>query len=276
MQDLSGKVAVVTGGGNGIGRGLCRGFAAEGMAVAVADVDAAAAEATAQELAGRGAKAIAVRTDVSERKSLEQLADRVERELGPAHVVCNNAGVLTTGPLLAQTEGEWRWILGVNLMGVVHGCHVFAPRLVARGVGHIVNTASVGGFLSSADMTIYTTTKYAVVAFSEALRQDLAQKGVGVSILCPGPIATQLASSDRLRPSDVGPAGGTAQNLTPFISGGMDPDDVAPIVLRGIRANAEYIFTHAQFRGAIDARFQRVLAGFEGVAPGPGPTPQGP
>src|SRR5215468_1713082 len=272
MQDLAGKVAVVTGGGNGIGRGLCRGFAAEGMAVAVADVDAAAAEATAKELVGRGARAIAVRTDVSERKSLEALAERVERELGAPYLVCNNAGVLTTGPLLAQTEGEWRWIVGVNLMGVVHGSHVFAPRLVAQGAGHIVNTASVGGFLASAEMTIYTTTKYAVVGFSEALRQDLAGKGVGVSILCPGPIATELARSDRLRPADIGAAGGTAQNLKPFITGGMDPDDVAPIVLRGVRANAEYIFTHGQFRAPIEARFRRVLAGFDGVADGPGPS----
>ena len=273
MQELSGKVAVVTGGANGIGRGLCRGFAAERMAVAVADVDAAAAEATAKELVGRGAKAIAVRTDVSERKSLEELAARVERELGPPDVVCNNAGVFTSGELLAQTEGEWRWILGVNLMGVVHGCHVFAPRLVARGAGQIVNTASVGGFLSGPQMDIYTTTKYAVVGFSEALRQDLAPKGVGVSILCPGPIATQLANADRLRPPGVGPAGGTARALTPFIEGGMNPDEVAPIVIRGIRANAEYIFTHAQFRAPIEARFQRVLAAFDGVAPGPGPTP---
>jgi NAD(P)-dependent dehydrogenase (short-subunit alcohol dehydrogenase family) len=271
MQDLSGKVAVVTGGGNGIGRGLCRGFAAERMAVAVADVDVAAAEETARELRGRGAKAIAVRTDVSDRKSVEDLAARVERELGPAHVVCNNAGVLTTGELLAQTEGEWRWIVGVNLMGVVHGSHVFAPRLVARGAGHIVNTASVGGFLASAQMDIYTTTKYAVVGFSESLRQALADKGVGVSILCPGPILTKLASSDRLRPADVGAAGGTATGLAPFIEGGMDPDAVAPMVLRGIRANAEYIFTHAQFRGAIEARFQRVLAAFDGVPPGPRP-----
>jgi len=273
MQDLRGKVAVVTGGGSGIGRGLCRGFAAEGMAVAVADVDSAAAEAVAAELRSRGARALAARTDVSERKSVEALADRVERELGPADVVCNNAGVFTAGEILAQTEGEWRWIVGVNLMGVVHGCHVFAPRLVGRGAGHIVNTASVGGFLSGPTMDIYTTTKFAVVGFSEALRQDLAPKGVGVSILCPGPIATELARSDRLRPAHIGAAGGTAQNLEPFITGGMDPDEVAPIVLRGIRANAEYIFTHAQFRAPIEARFQRVLAAFDGVAPGPGPTP---
>jgi short-subunit dehydrogenase len=213
----------------------------------------------------RGARALGVRTDVSDRKSLEELAARVESELCPADLVCNNAGVFTSGELLDQTEGEWRWIVGVNLMGVVHGCHVFAPRLAARGAGQIVNTASVGGFLASPQMGIYTTTKFAVVGFSEALRQDLAPKGVGVSILCPGPIATQLAHADRLRPADIGPAGGSARALTPFIEGGMDPDDVAPIVIRGVRENAEYIFTHGEFRGVIEARFQRVLGAFEGL-----------
>lgn len=265
MRELKGRVAVVTGGGSGIGRGLCRGFAAEGMAVAVADVDLASAEETAAGLRESGARAIAVHTDVSERKSVEELAQRVEAELGGAHVVCNNAGVCIGGRPLENTEADWRWVVGVNLMGVVHGCHVFAPRLVAQREGHIVNTASVGGFLSGPDLDIYCTTKFAVVGFSEALRAELGPKGVGVSILCPGPVATQLFESERLRPRGLGPAGGTSAMLAPFTAGGMHPDELAALVLAGIRDDAEYVFTHEGFRALLDQRFQRVLAAFDAV-----------
>jgi NAD(P)-dependent dehydrogenase (short-subunit alcohol dehydrogenase family) len=265
MKELRGRVAVVTGGGSGIGRGLCRGFASEGMAVAVADVDLASAEETAAGLRERGAKAIAVHTDVSERKSVDELALRVAAELGDPHVVCNNAGVLVGGRPLDNTEADWRWLVGVNLMGVVHGCHVFAPGLVAQGEGHIVNTASVGGFLSGPDLDIYCTTKFAVVGFSEALRAELGPKGVGVSILCPGPVATGLPSSERLRPHGSGSAGGHSSMLAPFIEGGMHPDEVATLVLAGIRGDAQYVFTHAEFRAPLDERFRKVLAAFDAL-----------
>jgi NAD(P)-dependent dehydrogenase (short-subunit alcohol dehydrogenase family) len=265
MRELRGRVAVVTGGGSGIGRGLCRGFAAEGMAVAVADVDLASAEATAAGLRERGARAIAVHTDVSDGKSVEELAQRVVAELGGVHVVCNNAGVCIGGRPLENTEADWRWLVGVNLMGVVHGCHAFAPRLVAQGEGHIVNTASVGGFLAGPDLDVYCTTKFAVVGFSEALRMELAPKGVGVSILCPGQVLTRLPESERLRPHGFGPAGGTSGMLSPFIEGGMEPDDVAPLVLAGIRGDAEYVFTHEAYRALLADRFQRVLAAFDAL-----------
>jgi NAD(P)-dependent dehydrogenase (short-subunit alcohol dehydrogenase family) len=265
MRELRGRVAVVTGGGSGIGRGLCRGFAAEGMTVAVADVDLASAEETAAGLRERGARAIAVHTDVSDGKSVEELARRVVAELGGVHVVCNNAGVCIGGRPLENTEADWRWLVGVNLMGVVHGCHVFAPRLVAQGEGHIVNTASVGGFLAGPDLDVYCTTKFAVVGFSEALRMELAPKGVGVSILCPGQVLTRLPESERLRPRGFGPAGGTSGMLSPFIEGGMEPDDVAPLVLAGIRDDAEYVFTHEAYRALLADRFQRVLAAFDAV-----------
>jgi NAD(P)-dependent dehydrogenase (short-subunit alcohol dehydrogenase family) len=265
MREFGGRVAVVTGGGSGIGRGLCRGFAAEGMAVAVADVDLDSAEETAAGLRERGARAIAVHTDVSERKSLEELAERVQAELGGVHVVCNNAGVCIGGRPLENTQADWSWLVGVNLMGVVNGCHVFAPRLVAQGLGHIVNTASVGGFLSGPDLDVYCTTKFAVVGFSEALRAELAPRRVGVSILCPGQVATRLPDSERLRPRGLGPAGGKSGMLSPFIEGGMHPDQVASLVLEGIRNDAEYVFTHAEFRPILAERFGRVLAAFDAL-----------
>jgi NAD(P)-dependent dehydrogenase (short-subunit alcohol dehydrogenase family) len=265
MRDLKGRVAVVTGGGSGIGRGLCRAFAAEGMAVAVADVDRASAEETATDLRERGTRAIAVHTDVSDRESVQELAERVAQELGGVHLVCNNAGVCIGGRPLENTEADWRWLLGVNLMGVVHGCHVFAPRLVAQGEGHIVNTASVGGFLAGPDLDVYCATKFAVVAFSEALRAELAPRGVGVSLLCPGQVATRLAESERLRPRSLGPSGGTSAMLTPLIEGGVDPIEVAKRVLAGVRSDAEYIFTHAEFRELLAERFRRVLAAFDAV-----------
>lgn len=263
MKDLNGKVAVVTGAGSGIGRGLCRAFAAAGMRVVAADVDLAAAEGTRELVREHGGEARAVHTDVADRRSVEELAARVVAELGAVHLVCNNAGVFTGGPLLEMTEGDWRWLLSVNLMGVVHGCQVFAPRLAAQGDGHIVNTASVGGFLASDVMTIYCVTKYGVVALSEALRQALETKGVGVSVLCPGPVETGLPAADRLRPVELGPSGGTSAMLAPMTAGGLDPVEVGEMVIRGVRDNAEYIFTHGMFRDVIAQRFDRVLAAFD-------------
>ncbi len=262
MRELAGRVAVVTGGGSGIGWGICRRLAQEGMQLAVADVDLPAAEKACAELRERGARALPVHTDVSQRRSLEALLETVLRELGDVHVVCNNAGVYTGGDPLANSEGDWRWLVDVNLMGVVNGCQVFAPHLVAKGAGQIVNTASVGGFLPAPELDAYCATKFAVVAFSEALRTRLAPSGVGVSILCPGAIRTNLARSDRLRPASAGAAGGSSKVLAPMIEEGADPLEVGEFVLRGVRENAEYIFTHAEFRDWIEARFQRVLAAF--------------
>ena len=265
MEELAGKVAVVTGGGSGIGYGMCVAFARAGMRVAVADIELETAERTAALLKQSGARAIAVRTDVSERKDVEALADRSERELGGVHVVCNNAGVFTGGDMLHASEADWQWCLGVNVMGVVHGSQIFAPRLVAQGVGHIVNTASVGAFLAEPSMSIYCTTKFAVAGFTEALRMHLARSHVGVSMLCPGPIRTNLANSERLRPHGAARGASSSEILAPMIADGMSPEQIGEIVLRGVRENADYIFTHALFRDLIEQKFARVRQAFEGV-----------
>lgn len=264
MKDLEKKTAVVTGGGSGIGAGMCRAFAAKGMRVAVADIDREAAQQIAAVISGAGGVASAFRCDVAERASLEALAEATRDSFGGIDLVCNNAGVLVGGPMLETTEDDWQWLLSVNLLGVVHGSQVFGRLLAAQGHGHIVNTASVGGFLPYPDMATYCASKSAVVAFSEALRAELAPRGVGVSILCPGKVHTNLAQADRLRPERFARAGGTSKVLS-ALEDGMDPLEVGERVLRGIAANAELIFTHADFRALFEERFARVLQAFDAL-----------
>ena len=212
----------------------------------MADVDAGSAKQTADGIQADGGRAVATACDVTQRASVEALADTARDAFGGIDVVCNNAGVLVGGPFLDLTPGDWEWVLGVNVMGVVHGSTVFGKILAEQGSGHIVNTASIGGFLAGGEMAPYTASKFACLALSESLRAELEPRGVGVSILCPGPIDTNLPTADRLRPASAGSAGGSSEMLAPFIAGGMQPDDVAPFVIRGIRENRIYIFTHPE------------------------------
>jgi NAD(P)-dependent dehydrogenase (short-subunit alcohol dehydrogenase family) len=262
MQELRGKVAVVTGGASGIGSGICRALAAEGSQVVVADVDARAADALAAELRGQGARALGLPVDVSDLGSVQKLADAVVNELGGVDVVCNNAGVYIGGALRELTADDWRWVMSVNLDGVFYGCKVFVPLLSARGGGHIVNTASIGGFLSSPEAAAYTTSKFAVVGFSEAVRADVARHGIGVSILCPGPVRTRLAECDRIRPDQLPDAGNRSGVLWDMIKEGIEPEEAGRIVVRGIQGDVPYIFTHPEWKSAVEERFGRVLASF--------------
>ena len=264
MEDLAGKVAVVTGGASGIGRGMCRRLAAAGLDVAVADIDADGALAVATELRGCGVRALAVAVDVTDRESVRELADRTFEQLGAVHVVCNNAGVIVGGALCDATEDDWRWVLTVNLGGVVNGCTVFAPRLVEQGQGgQIVNTASVGGFLAGPGLGLYCASKFAVVGLSQSLRAELAPHSIGVSTLCPAAVRTRLIDADRNRPSELARSGGGAERMRSKVDSGMDPDEVGSCVVRGIRSDAAYIFTHPGFRDALDGHFQSVLAAFD-------------
>lgn len=261
MQDLNGRVAVVTGGGSGIGRGICEALALEGVRVVVSDVDLEAAGEVAGAIRDRGGTSLAVAADVSKREEVEVLASRTVEELGGVDIVCNNAGVLVGGPMLETTEDDWQWLMSVNLMGVVHGSQIFAPLLIERGQGHIVNTASIGGFLSYPDLATYCTSKFAVVGFSEALQMELAPKGIGVSTLCPGKVHSNLDNADQIRPDRFANAGGTSKQLGD-LSDGMPPLEVGQHVVRGILSDAPYIFTHQEFRELFNTRFQNVLAAF--------------
>jgi NAD(P)-dependent dehydrogenase (short-subunit alcohol dehydrogenase family) len=264
MEDLAGRVAVVTGGASGIGRGLCQHFAQVGLRVVVADIDGAGAEKVASELRERGATALAAAVDVAAPDSLEALADRSFRELGGVHVLCNNAGVIVGGTLQEATAEDWQWMLSVNLGGVINGCRAFLPRLVDQGQGgHIVNTASVGGFISAPGLGIYCTTKFAVVGFSDALRLEVAAHGIGVSVLCPGGVRTNLIEADRNRPEALARTGGRAEVLRAAVEAGIDPVEVGEHVVRGIRTNAPYIFTHPDYRETFESRFRSVVAAFD-------------
>ena len=265
MDDFRGKVAVVTGAASGIGFGLARRFASEGMKVVLADIEEPALKSAADELAADGAAdVLPVVTDVSDHDAVHDLARVTFERFGTAHVICNNAGIGTGGPAWEVTEAQWRWIVGVNLMGVVHGIQAFVPRLVEQGEGHVVNTASAAGLTSGPMMAPYFATKHAVVALSESLAADLAMAGadVGVSVLCPQWVRTRIGESDRNRPPDVRSFEETAPDaaagreaIRSLIDTGMDPAEVADHVVEAIRAKRLFILTHA---GTLEAARERV------------------
>lgn len=259
MEEFKDRVAIVTGGASGIGQGIGRALAAEGAHVVVADIDEEAAGKTAEELTGLGVRSLAVRTDVRNDASVDALFEATVEHFQNVDLVFNNAGVYLGGEMRDCTWDDWRFVLDVNLDGVFRVGQRAAARLRDQGRGgHVVNTASIGGFLSHGGGLAYAVSKFGVVAYSEAMRADLEPNGIGVSTLCPGPIDTNLPASDRLR-GQAERSGGVSEALSPFIRGGMAPNDVGPIVLSGIRRNLPYIFTHDDVREAFKARFDTVL-----------------
>ena len=215
MRELRDKVAVVTGAASGIGRAMVDRFAAEGMRVVLADVEAPALEQAAEEVAARGARVLAVPTDVSNAEAVEILAARTLETFGAVHLLCNNAGVVSAAPFWELPLADWAWVLGVNLWGVIHGCRTFVPRMLAQaGEAHVVNTASMAGLVSSPFNAIYNVAKHGVVTLSETLYFDLLlrEAPIGVSVLCPGFVATRIIDADRNRPADTARAKGRARS----------------------------------------------------------------
>jgi NAD(P)-dependent dehydrogenase (short-subunit alcohol dehydrogenase family) len=268
MQNLAGKVAVVTGAASGIGLALARRFLAEGMQVMLADIERDALDAAEKDLVGAfgAANVHACLTDVRDASAVDALAETTFDRLGTAHIVCNNAGVAVGGFAWTIANDRWRWIVDVNLMGVVNGIRAFVPRMVEQGEGHVVNTASMAGLVSAPLMSPYVATKHAVVALSESLYMDLrmAEGEIGVSVLCPGWVRTNIANSERNRPGDVSPSelelstGNRPSMLQSFLEQGMDPAEVADTVVDAIRTGRFWILTEPTSRDAVQRRFQAI------------------
>jgi NAD(P)-dependent dehydrogenase (short-subunit alcohol dehydrogenase family) len=266
VRELNGKVALVTGGASGIGRAMATQFAADGMQVVIADVEDAALQHTAAELG-----VVGVRTDVGDASSVEALADQVCDRFGTVHVLCNNAGVGGGGQIADLTLADWKWVLDVNLWGVIHGLHSFLPRLLANpDGGHVVNTASMAGLFASAGMGPYNATKFAVVAISETLSKELQAAGssVGVSVLCPGFVRTNIFDSQRNRPDAlrnatraVGDARARNDVLKQFLETAMDPAEVAVHVRDAIVEDRFWITTHPEFFKAVTQRADDIVSG---------------
>jgi len=253
------RVAVVTGGGSGIGRALVLALAREGARVVLADVDEAAMAAVASEASGLGAQTLTVRTDVSDLGAVQALADRAWQAFGGVHVVCNNAGVALWGGLERATHRDWQWAIGVNLWGVIHGVETFVPRMIAAGEpGHIVNTASMAGLIASQGLGVYNTTKYAVVGLSETLAKDLKPYRIGVSVLCPMGVQTRIRESERNRPAALRNAEGPAGSEVELIGRYLAPESVADLVLDAIRRNELYVITHDEGLEPLRRRFERM------------------
>jgi NAD(P)-dependent dehydrogenase (short-subunit alcohol dehydrogenase family) len=264
MAELSGKVAFITGAASGIGVGLAKTLAAAGMKVAIADVRADELRATAAKLG-----VLAVPLDVTDRAAWPVAVDRVERELGKIHVLCSNAGVNFVGPTQSATEQDWDFCLGVNLGGAINAVRNVVPRMIGHGAGgHVVITSSVAGLYTNGGAGVYATSKYALVGLAESLRADVAKYGIGVSVVCPGPVRSELfESTAATRPKALAATGsvpitqpGVAREDTPIFATALTPEDVGRHVLRGIQRNDLYIMTHPEIRAVLEARAAAQLA----------------
>jgi NAD(P)-dependent dehydrogenase (short-subunit alcohol dehydrogenase family) len=270
-MDFSGKTAFVTGAANGIGLGICRALAQNGVNLVLADIEQAQLEAARRELSTYNVRTRAIEVDVSDADAFARAADAAEAEFGNIHFLFNNAGVtLIPTPLWKVTPAQWEWIFGVNVFGVINGIRTLVPRMKKHGeAGHIVNTASIGGLQVNPKLRngSYAMTKYAIVAASEALGLDLDESNLGVSVLCPALVATTLHASSQRRPARLGgpyqqPGSDAAKA---WQSAGLAPDDVGRRVLDAIARKEFFIFTHEESRAWIEARHARLLAGFDSI-----------
>jgi NAD(P)-dependent dehydrogenase (short-subunit alcohol dehydrogenase family) len=279
MKELRGRVAVITGAGSGIGAGLARTCAAAGMRLALADVESNSVEHVAAEVRAGGGEAFAMPVDVRDAKAVASFADRTWDAYGACHVLFNNAGVVLYRPAAELELADWRWVLSVNLDGVIHGLHAFLPRMRAQGgPAHIVNTASMAGLMPmrGAGLAAYAASKYAVVAISETLRLELEPEGIGVTVVCPGGVQTRINESERNRPSELRQASAapppdldrlreTSQGLERR-DNWLTPEQAAERILAAVRENELYAITHPEWLPHVRERHAALEGAFERAA----------
>jgi NAD(P)-dependent dehydrogenase (short-subunit alcohol dehydrogenase family) len=262
--NVEGCTAVVTGAASGIGREIAIALGGRGARVVLADVDTDGLGEAERAVEAAGGEAMSRPTDVADEGSWADLAEATAAAFGPAQLLVNNAGVMTRADLDESDRDDWAWILGVNLHGVVEGVRTFLPQLRQHAPNaHIMNTGSMAGLAPRLDGNLgaYSASKAAVVVYSEVLRQELAAEGIGVSVLCPGTVATGIFDAERNRPADFG--AGHRAPVPERVAQAMTPDRVAQAVLAAIEANEPFIFTHEDSRDRIEARFERIAASLD-------------
>jgi len=268
MEELSGKTAVITGAASGMGLAFAEAFAAEGMNVVMADVEAGPLEVEAKRLAAT-AEVLPLTVDVSSLEAIEDMHAATIDRFGAAHVLCNNAGVGGGGPVAECTVDMWEWVLGVDLWGVIYGCKTFLPGMIAQDEGHIINTASIAGQLCFTNMAPYNVAKFGVVALSETIAEETADTGVNVSCLCPGFVATKIADSARNLPEDIAvkmPERSDEEEavrdaILEAFSTQKPPAEVAQLVVDAVLAEQFWIFTDQVFQGRMAERHAGIIAG---------------
>lgn len=270
MKDLNGKVAVITGGASGLGKAFAEKFGSAGMKLALADVEVPVLEETVANLRSTGIDVIGIPCDVSNADSVKNFSDSVFSEFGGAHLLCLNAGVAATGPIVESSLEEWKWVLGVNLYGIIHGLDAFLPQLVQQDEGHVVMTASIAGHTSFANMASYNASKHATVTIAETLFAEMkeAKSDVGVSCLCPGFVSTNIFTSDRNKPEEVQTALVEPPSEEEVIqreavlewlrANALQPGFVADLVHEAVVEKKFWIFTEESHTHAVKARHSEI------------------
>jgi NAD(P)-dependent dehydrogenase (short-subunit alcohol dehydrogenase family) len=273
MKDFAGKVAFVSGAASGIGLALAEALGRAGMKVMIADINAAELTDARDRLRSSGITAESIVLDVSSRKEMQAAALATIAHYGKVHVCCNNAGVGVVGMMGTVAERDWDWIIDVNLKGIINGMEVFTPLILSHGEGgHIVNTSSMAGLVTTPGREPYNMTKHAIVAMSEGWRGQLGPQGVGVSVLCPSAVRTRIGESERNKPARYAgkAAPDPARAPVPNVFGHMmEPETLAARVLEAIRDDELYIITHPELKAQAEERFQRILAAFDTAADSP-------
>lgn len=267
MKDVAGKVAFITGGGSGVGLGMAKVFAAAGMKVVIADIRQDHLDQAMAYFKEQNAEVHAIQLDITDRKAMAEAADETERVFGPVQLLCNTAGVSIFGPMQDATYDDWDWVMSVNVGGVINGIRTFVPRMIEYGKGgHIVNTASMSGFYPMPGTGVYCTSKFAVRGLSESLRIDLEPHNIGVSVLCPGAVNTNIHEAVLTRPKHLSDTGYYHEDpeifkrLKAVIEPGLDPVVLAEKVLEAVKNNDLYIIPYAEFRETLIELHNRVLA----------------